>query len=318
MMRSFGRNIAGTFPFVFARGAHSGGGLRVGTSDRKRKSLTIRQARFVCAALCSLISVHVSATPSSPGPSELRESSPWVVQVTPYVWTTGLQGNVSPFERGPALPVDKSFSQVLSDLNGAVFVNVWARHERLVLSGDLMYVNTAAGGGTGPLPAIPVPALGKVTPAEAEIRGRVHTKQFMSTVQAGFRVVETPELTLDTLAGARFWHVSNDASVELDAPSLGSPKFRIKETFHWVDPLVGLRLFVRLGQRLSMQAHADIGGFGAGADSTWSAQATVNYAFSDKFSASAGYKVMKVDYARGGNVYDVRLSGPVIGVTYKF
>lgn len=67
-----------------------------------------------------------------------------------------------------------------------------------------------------------------------------------------------------------------------------------------------------------MQAHADIGGFGAGADSTWSAQATVNYAFSDKFSASAGYKVMKVDYARGGNVYDVRLSGPVIGVTYKF
>ncbi len=59
-------------------------------------------------------------------------------------------------------------------------------------------------------------------------------------------------------------------------------------------------------------------GFGAGSDLTWSALATVNYVFSDHLSGSVGYKVLDVDYDHGGHVYDTRLSGPVLGMTYRF
>lgn len=38
----------------------------------------------------------------------------------------------------------------------------------------------------------------------------------------------------------------------------------------------------------------------------------------DRLSASAGYKVLDVDYDDGGHVYDTRLAGPVFGVTYRF
>ncbi len=42
------------------------------------------------------------------------------------------------------------------------------------------------------------------------------------------------------------------------------------ESFSWVDPVVASRVFVNLTDRLSLQAQADIGGFGVGSDLTWS------------------------------------------------
>jgi len=66
-----------------------------------------------------------------------------------------------------------------------------------------------------------------------------------------------------------------------------------------------------------MQAQTDFGGFGVGAEHTWSLLATLNYAFSDHLSTSAGYKMLDVDYDKSGHVFDIRLSGLVAGLTYR-
>lgn len=65
-------------------------------------------------------------------------------------------------------------------------------------------------------------------------------------------------------------------------------------------------------------AQGDIGGGGAGADSTWSLLATLNYVISDSLSSSIGYKALDVDHDRSGHVHDVRLHGPVFGLTYRY
>ncbi len=65
-------------------------------------------------------------------------------------------------------------------------------------------------------------------------------------------------------------------------------------------------------------AQADIGGFGVGSDLTWSILGTVNYILTDNWSVSAGYKHLSVDYDGDGYVFDVDLSGPVLGLTYRF
>lgn len=44
----------------------------------------------------------------------------------------------------------------------------------------------------------------------------------------------------------------------------------------------------------------------------------LNHVIADDFSASAGYKVLDVDYGHDGHACDARLSGPVLGVTYRF
>ena len=55
----------------------------------------------------------------------------------------------------------------------------------------------------------------------------------------------------------------------------------------WVDPVLGLRAFLPLGGAFSAMALADVG---VGERRTWQAAATLNYAMTDRLSASLGYK----------------------------
>ncbi|WP_418648365.1 hypothetical protein ACNQFN_06860 [Thauera butanivorans] len=225
---------------------------------------------------------------------------------------------ISPGRRAPKISARKSFSDVMDDLNFGGFINVWGRHGRFVFSGDIMYVNTTDGHGNGPLPALQIPGFGTTIPPGASVGAKVDTKQFTATLQGGYRVLDTPQFTLDALAGMRFWHISNDVTVTANHPAIGIQKASHGEDFGWVDPVVGMRTFLPVTDRLSVQAQADIGGFGAGSDLTWSALATVNYVLGDRLSASVGYKVLDVDYDHKDHIYDTRLSGPVFGMTYRF
>ncbi len=116
------------------------------------------------------------------------------------MWAAGLKGNISPFRHGPTIGIEKSFSDVLSDLDFGGFVNVWGRYDRFVFSGDAMYVNTTESHASGPLPPLPVPV-----PPGTVVNGSVDSKQFMATLQGGYRLVDTPQFTLDALGGVRFW-----------------------------------------------------------------------------------------------------------------
>ncbi|MGC5703152.1 hypothetical protein J4P02_23405 [Pseudomonas sp. NFXW11] len=238
------------------------------------------------------------------------------LQVTPYIWAARLDGRVSPFQRGPTISVEKPFSEVVDDLNLGGFINVWGRYERFVLSGDIMYVDTTDIHKVGPLPAFSIPGLGVIPPG-GNVDAKVDTKQFTATLMGGYRVIDAPGFSLDALAGARVWHISNRVKV---TGSLGglSKSASYHESFGWVDPLVGLRAFLPITQKLSVQGQADIGGFGAGSNFTWSTLVSVNYAFRDSLSTSVGYKLLDVDYDHNGHVYDTRLSGPALGMTYRF
>ncbi len=276
---------------------------------------------LVAVSLCGAHAAYGAdvgaAAPNDPSPAA-SEASSWALQITPYVWAAGLDGRISPFRRGPTLDVEKSFSDVLDDLNFGGFVNVMGRYDSFVFSGDMMYVDTTDSQGSGPLPALQIPGLGVTIPPGAIVDAKVDTTQFTSTLQGGYRVVDTSQVTLDALVGARFWYVSNEVTVTASHPGIGTRTATHNEDFGWMDPVVSMRAFFALTDKLSVQAQADIGGFGVGSDLTWSALATVNYVFSDHLSASMGYKVLDVDYDHKGHVYDTRLSGPVFGVTYRF
>lgn len=271
-----------------------------------------RLSNFVVAVVLSFSGVKTAnaadAVTIPPETPFAVVSQRWALQITPYVWAAGLKGDISPFQRAPTIGVEKSFSDVLSDLNFSGFVNVWGRFDRFVVSGDMMYVDTTESHAYGNLPPLPL-----AVPSGTVVKGDVDGKQFMATLQAGYRVVDTSKFTLDALAGIRFWRISNDVTVK----ALGLSRSYV-ESFNWMDPVVGTRALVRLTDKLSLQSQADIGGFGAGSELTWSALATVNYVFSDHLSVSAGYKALHVDYERDGYVFDSRLTGPVLGVTWRF
>lgn len=280
-----------------------------------------RYAAALCLTLFTVQAAYadgIAAGQPTQSPRTPKDERSWKWQVTPYVWAAGLKGHISPFQHAPTMDVDKSFSDVMHDFRMGGFVNVWGHRDRFVLSGDVMYVRTANGQGSGPLAAFQVPGLGVPIPPGSSVNAKVNSKQFSATLQGGYRVIDSPRFTLDALGGVRYWHISTDVSVTASHASIGTRSARHGESFSWVDPVVGVRAFLPITQKLSLQAQADAGGFGVGANHTWSTHATVNYVFSDRLSASAGYKVLHVDYDRGGHIYDTRLSGPVLGLTYRF
>lgn len=246
------------------------------------------------------------------------EKPDWTLQITPFMWAASLSGKISPFQRGATMNVDKSFSDVMEHLNVGGFLNIRARHQRVVLSGNMMYVDTSDAQARGPLSAFQIPGLGITIPSGASIDGKVDTTQFMGTLLGGYQLLDTPEFSLDILGGVRFWRISNRITVTTSHPSTGRYSGVYSEDFGWVDPLVGTRIFLPLSDNWSFQSEADIGGFGVGSDLTWSVLASATYTFTDTLSASAGYKTLKVNYDNHGHVYNTRLSGPVIGVTWRF
>ncbi|WP_300000916.1 hypothetical protein [uncultured Cedecea sp.] len=272
---------------------------------------------FIALSLYAIQAASAIATPPEQA-QEPRKKPDWTLQVTPFLWAASLNGKVSPFQRGSTLDVDKSFSDVMEHLRVGGFLNIWARQQRFVLSGNLMYVDTRDARASGPLSAFQIPGLGITIPAGANVEGKVDSTQFMATLLGGYRVLDTPEYTLDMLGGMRFWHISNSVSVTTSHPAIGSHSASYSEDFKWVDPLVGMRAFFPLGDNWSVQSEADIGGFGAGSDLTWSVLASATYSFTDTLSASAGYKALKVNYDHNGHVYNTLLSGPVVGMTWRF
>ncbi|WP_396956879.1 hypothetical protein [Nitrosomonas sp.] len=155
------------------------------------------------------------------------ENSTWVLQVTSYIWAAGLKGNISAFRRASTISVEKSFSDVVDDLNFGGLINFWGRYDRFVFSSDIMYVDTTGGHGRGPLPALQLPGFGITIPPGVS----VDTEQFMVTMQGGYRVVDTPQFTLDVLAGVRFWYISNDVRVMASHSVIGTRRASHGEDF---------------------------------------------------------------------------------------
>ena len=89
-------------------------------------------------------------------------------------------------------------------------------------------------------------------------------------------------------------------------------------TVSWVDPIIGLRGAYPLNDRFSVSGRADIGGFGVGSELTWQAYGGVNYAFTDAWYGTLGYRYMSIDYEADRLTLDIDLHGPLIGVTYQF
>lgn len=268
----------------------------------------IRLARaFLRAALAAAVTAAPAFAGQGAGtePAEAPASS-WVFQMTPYVWASGMSADVSPFRRAPTIRAEKSFGEVLEDLNGAGFVNLLFRKDRFVFSSDVMFVSLTEVTVVGALPIV-----GPIPPISATL----DTKQFTSTLLAGYRLVDAPAFTFDVLGGARLWRLSNEVEVN----AIGESR-RLEEAFGWGDPVVAGRGFIRFNDKVSALLYGDVGGFdiGGASQTTWRLLTTLNYSFNRRWAISGGYNAIGVDYSSDDHVFDAVLSGPAVGLTIRF
>ena len=178
----------------------------------------------------------VAVMPQEPG-------SPWSVSIAPYVWASGISGDIGSFGL-PPVHLDASFSDILKNFDiGAMFVGE-IRYQRYGLFTDFIYVKISGSKGT-PIGL----AAGSVN---------VDTKTLTATIAPEYRLVETPRGSLDVMAGARIWSVDTDVS--FSGGLLNGRSASDGDT--WVDPLIGVKGRLDLGRNFYLTAWGMIGGFG--------------------------------------------------------
>jgi hypothetical protein len=222
------------------------------------------------------------------------------VQVTPYVWASGFGGTLRPGAGAPTVTVDKSFGELLEDVDAAFFISGLVKHDRLVVIADLTH-SSSSREGVVPTGNPAVPAL----PAEGSLR------QTSATALVGYRAAEQDGASLDVLVGARAWWIRPKASVAaLNLTASAKASF--------VDPVFAARLNIKASPRFSLLLYGDIGGFGAASQATGQAVATANIKVARNIWLSGGYRYLYVDYKSGRVRTTAALAGPLLGATVAF
>lgn len=256
----------------------------------------------IAAALCiGVISMLVTGEAMADEPK--RSSyipDDWSMDISPYVWAASLHGDIAPFPRAPTADVDVGFKDILKHLDMAGMVFAKLRYQRFAGYADLVFTSISADADT------PFGVLFDDIDADNDI--------FIGTFGGAYRALESEHAWLDLLIGARVWSV--DTQIKLRGGLLPDQTFENGED--WVDPIVGLQGLYRFDNGIFLTSLFQIGGFGAASDLTWDAFGGVGYKFNDTISAIAGYRHMDVDYHHNGFVFDVDLSGPVVGMTVNF
>lgn len=226
----------------------------------------------------------------------------WEFNVAPYVWMAGIDGDLAPASGLPAQSVSLSFGDILDDLEYGAFVFATARRDDWVLFFDASTVRTDSTETIG-------------GPNVESVGIRSTTSNVM--VAAGRTVARTDQYRIDAYAGARFWWLDNEFTVRA-SEAAGGGDTELSSDASWADPLVGVAGTWTLNEKWNLYGVAEVGGFGVGADSEWSVLGGATYALTDTIGIAGAWRVLSVDYSQDGIVYDVRQSGPILGLTFRF
>lgn len=224
----------------------------------------------------------------------------WRIQVTPYIWGTGLNGTVRPEGGGPSGEVDQSFGDVLKDLDAALFLNAIVRKDALVMSFDVMHASLSKAAEIDLAPGV-------------ALNGRAKMRQNSWSALVGYNWNASPRSSWDWLAGVRHWSVR--ATVRADLMGQGREATVRKAA---TDPVVAARWRYQWDDRWSTLAYMDVGGRTSGKQRTFQTLLTVNYAWQENWHVSLGYRYLNAKYDKDGTYLNFSQQGPIVGVSYRF
>jgi len=212
--------------------------------------------------------------------------------VTPYVWLTGLAGDVG--VRRLQSDVDLAPWEVVKHLQFGFMANAEARKGPYGLGLDGIYAKL---GGA------------KALAVRGDTGGLDLTQHMTILSPTGGYTIGDSTWSVDFLVGMRYWNLST--SLDVDFPRLSNERSGSRQ---WVDATGGARASWMPYDKLHLVAAAD--GGGGGSKDTWQALGSVAYDAWSKWRLGLAYRVLGVNYDRNNFLFDTRLKGFVVGATY--
>jgi len=252
----------------------------------------VKTHRIVLGAMLGLAWSAAQASAQSTSP---LSNAGWQGQFVPYLWASGIDGQVGINNR--TADIDASFGNILSHLHFAAMGMADAHLNKFVVLADAFYTDLRGEDAT------PGPLFSSVEPQQ---------KVFFLTPQAGYRVVNRSDASLDVLGGVRLWHLSS----ELQFQSGLLPGVNLERSRGWVDAIVGARARKDFSHKWAANVYGDVGG--GGSDPTYQIVATANLNLHERYGLALGYRYLKVDYDKDNFLMDTALKGPIVGFEIKF
>ena len=235
--------------------------------------------------------------PVEPVVPEVLVSNGWKYSASLYLFMSEID-----IETAKGEELKLSFSDIIDNLNFTFMSTLGAQKGKWGFLADVIYMDIEddINYSPGPLGLVDVNSAGM--------------KSWIVTPMVTYRVMESDQLDLDILAGARYLYIKTPIEYTVgNTPMSTSPS-----NDAW-NGIVGLRGNYELNEKWFMQGHLDIGT--GDTDMTWQAFAGVGYKY-ENFDVLAGYRHLEWDFDNsdtGGDKLDnLSMSGPIIGAKFYF
>lgn len=239
-----------------------------------------------------------------------EDGNTWQYELTLYGWYAGVDGSVK-YPGGPGSGADIAVeaSDIIENLEMAFMGGFQARYNRWSIITDVIYMDAGDDANRtvtlGPAPGVP---------ANASVA--IDLTTWLLSGGIGYDVVQADRVTLAVVGGVRYLAVDVDVKMGLQGPlPFPGPAAERSESRDLLDGIVGVRGLIRLNENWFLPYHFDIGT--GDSDLTWQAFAGVGYRFGWG-DIKLGYRYLSYDQEDDKLLQDLALSGPIMGVGFRF
>lgn len=270
-------------------------------------------------------SFYAADDPESNSGTHTSNPKNWELTLTSYAWLTSLNGDIT--IRRFTVDVDESFSDLFENLNIAAMFNGEVLYKgKFGVFVDTVYAYLSDDDNIG-LEPLDIPL-----DLDLEVKFKLFILGFGVFYRVGtwdigsqyndFVQKAKPTVTLDLVAGGRYWHMKSEVDIHETFGILPSEIDRSKD---WFDFIVGGRTRLTFYKKLIFEVRGDVGGFGLdfSSDISWNIVALIAYELPwYRITPVIGYRALYNDYSDGSGdnrfAYKAWLYGPVVGVAFRF
>ena len=222
--------------------------------------------------------------------------SDWEFALAPfYLWAVSLDGDVAIGAQDSSVSLD--FGDIFDNLEAVFIVHfetIYKKH--FGISIDTNFINL---GGSLSTPVSEVTIDLEATVAEM--------LPYYRWINGDHR--------LDFMAGILYSRVAQDVS-------FSAAPFKVDVTEDWVDPFVAIRWDWTFTEKWGLVLKGGVGGFGVSSDFVWEGSGLLTYQPWKYAQIIVGYRALGIEYETGAGptrfIYDVTMSGPVLGINFKW
>ena len=277
----------------------------------------MKRARLITFAMLAALALcgPFSAAAQTPG-------SQWTFSITPYLWLPNIDGTLKyniPPGGGGSPEVQVGPNDYLEALRFAMMIAGEVRKDRWSVFTDVIYLD-ASNGKSG---VKSINFGGDLVSSSANVSTSSGLKGGVWTLGGGYAVLPGRPVEMDVFGGLRYagLHASTDwqLTAAVTGPGGGQTFPRagnISERADLWDGIVGFKGRVWLGRsNWSIPYYFDVGT----GSSTLTWQGMLGVAYSFKWGGvNLAYRTLYYDQKGDKLVQDLRLSGPALGVTFRF